>query len=210
MTTIPNAVTNDQLLSAMQQAIEPEPVLFAGKTLDELQDYLYATSPKYNEFGDDAAVINKINILNELVLLHQYHERMVEHYKQHEETEEVAQAWARDAGKVLMLIHALKGVELGNKDPFYTEPSVVTTFMGELTSESLEVVEHFGIEAPALLNKYSCAVEDALIEQVEKNNELRKEIARLKGEPEPELMNTKVANNEMAGKIKDMLKITAK
>ena len=210
MTTIPNAVTNDQLLSAMQQAIEPEPVLFAGKTLDELQDYLYVTSPKYNEFGDDAAVINKINILNELALLHQYHERMVEHYKQHEETEEVAQAWARDAGKVLMLIHALKGVELGNKDPFYTKTSVVTTFMGELTADSLEVVEHFGIEAPALLNKYSCAVEDALIEQVEKNNELRKEIARLKGEPEPELMNTKVANNEMAGKIKDMLKITAK
>lgn len=210
MTTIPNAVTNDQLLNAMQQAIEPEPVLYAGKTLDELQDHLYATSPNYNEFGDDAAVINKINILNELDLLYRYHERMVEHYKQHEETKEVAKAWVRDAVKVLMLVEALKGVYLGNKDPFYTEPAVVTTFMGELTAESLEVVEHFGVEAPALLNKYSCAVEDVLIEQVEKNNELRKEIARLKGEPEPELRNTKVANNKMAGKIKDMLKITAK
>ena len=34
----------------------------------------------------------------------------------------------------------------------------------------LEVLEHFGAEAPALLNNYACAVEDALIEQVGRNS----------------------------------------
>ena len=37
---------------------------------------------------------------------------------------------------------------------------------------SLEVLEHFGAEAPALLNNYACAVEDALIEQVQRGNSM--------------------------------------
>ena len=32
---------------------------------------------------------------------------------------------------------------------------------------SLEILEHFGIEAPNLLNNYCTALEDALIEQVQ-------------------------------------------
>ena len=36
----------------------------------------------------------------------------------------------------------------------------------------MKFFEHFGAEAPALLNQYSCAVEDALIEQVQRGNSL--------------------------------------
>ena len=36
----------------------------------------------------------------------------------------------------------------------------------------MEVLEHFGAEAPALLNQYACAVEDALIEQVQRGQHL--------------------------------------
>jgi len=36
----------------------------------------------------------------------------------------------------------------------------------------LEVLEHFGAEAPALLNNYACAVEDALIEQVQRGQHM--------------------------------------
>ena len=36
----------------------------------------------------------------------------------------------------------------------------------------MEVLEHFGAEAPALLNNYACAVEDALIEQVQRGNSM--------------------------------------
>ena len=39
-------------------------------------------------------------------------------------------------------------------------------YLSGVTDQSLEVLEHFGAEAPALLNQYACAVEDALIEQV--------------------------------------------
>tara|TARA_B100000073_G_scaffold302976_1_gene270742 strand:+ start:87 stop:1022 length:936 start_codon:yes stop_codon:yes gene_type:complete len=40
-------------------------------------------------------------------------------------------------------------------------------YLSQVSDESLEVLQHFGAEAPALLNNYACAVEDALIEQVQ-------------------------------------------
>ena len=47
-----------------------------------------------------------------------------------------------------------------------------TIVVSELSDKTKEVIEHFGLEAPKLLNDYSCAVEDALIEQVKKVREL--------------------------------------
>ena len=41
-------------------------------------------------------------------------------------------------------------------------------YLSQISDSSLEVLEHFGAEAPALLNQYACAVEDALIEQVQR------------------------------------------
>lgn len=48
-------------------------------------------------------------------------------------------------------------------------PSAPDSYLSQISDESLEVLEHFGAEAPALLNQYACAVEDALIEQVQGN-----------------------------------------
>jgi len=45
-------------------------------------------------------------------------------------------------------------------------------YLSGISDASLEVLEHFGAEAPALLNQYSCAVEDALIEQVQRGNSM--------------------------------------
>ena len=45
-----------------------------------------------------------------------------------------------------------------------------------LTDDSIEVVQHFGLQAPDLLNKYSNALEDALIEQVRRVKELQAEL----------------------------------
>lgn len=44
--------------------------------------------------------------------------------------------------------------------------SASDSYLSQVSDTSLEVLEHFGAEAPALLNEYACAVEDALIEQV--------------------------------------------
>ena len=41
-------------------------------------------------------------------------------------------------------------------------------YLSGISDQSLEVLEHFGAEAPHLLNQYACAVEDALIEQVQR------------------------------------------
>jgi len=50
--------------------------------------------------------------------------------------------------------------------------SAPDSYLSQISDTSLEVLEHFGAEAPALLNQYSCAVEDALIEQVQRGNSL--------------------------------------
>ena len=46
-----------------------------------------------------------------------------------------------------------------------------------LSDDSIDVMQHFGLEAPALLNKYSNALEDALIEQVRQVKLLRAQLA---------------------------------
>lgn len=46
------------------------------------------------------------------------------------------------------------------------------SYLSQVSDVSLEVLEHFGSEAPALLNNYACAVEDALIEQVGRNQSM--------------------------------------
>ena len=46
------------------------------------------------------------------------------------------------------------------------------TYLSNISDESLEVLEHFGAEAPHLLNTYACAVEDALIEQVQRGQSM--------------------------------------
>ena len=44
-------------------------------------------------------------------------------------------------------------------------------YLSSISDQSLEVLQHFGAEAPQLLNTYACAVEDALIEQVGRNQQ---------------------------------------
>ena len=52
------------------------------------------------------------------------------------------------------------------------EAQVSDAYLSQISDQSLEVLEHFGAEAPALLNTYACAVEDALIEQVQRGNNI--------------------------------------
>jgi hypothetical protein len=49
-----------------------------------------------------------------------------------------------------------------------TQEAVSDAYLSQISDESLEVLEHFGAEAPVLLNQYACAVEDALVEQVQR------------------------------------------
>ena len=48
------------------------------------------------------------------------------------------------------------------------QAEVRDAYLSQVSDQSLEVLQHFGAEAPALLNQYACAVEDALIEQVQR------------------------------------------
>jgi Mor family transcriptional regulator len=47
------------------------------------------------------------------------------------------------------------------------------SFLDRLSNQSLEVVQHFGAEAPAILNSYACVLEDGLIQQAQQTEEAR-------------------------------------
>ena len=52
-------------------------------------------------------------------------------------------------------------------------------YLANVSQESLEVLNHFGAEAPALLNRYSCVVEDALLKQTQTAADALKQVETL-------------------------------
>jgi hypothetical protein len=46
-------------------------------------------------------------------------------------------------------------------------------YLNGLSNQSLEVIQHFGTEAPVLLNSYACVLEDSLLNQVAQTQEAR-------------------------------------
>ena len=55
----------------------------------------------------------------------------------------------------------------GSQVPESQAPSApADDYLSAISRESLEVLDHFGAEAPAKLNQYSCSVEDALFESL--------------------------------------------
>ena len=55
-------------------------------------------------------------------------------------------------------------------------PEGLDQFFDEL---SMDVLENFGIDGPALLNQYCCALEDALIQVNDERTYLRQHVGRL-------------------------------
>ena len=52
-------------------------------------------------------------------------------------------------------------------------------YLGSVSNESLEVLNHFGAEAPALLNRYACTVEDALLAQAQQSSQALEQLQQL-------------------------------
>ena len=53
-----------------------------------------------------------------------------------------------------------------------SSPASTASSNQALSNVSAEVVEHFGIEAPGILNQYACALEDLLIDQAQRMDAL--------------------------------------
>lgn len=55
-------------------------------------------------------------------------------------------------------------------------------YLQSVSDESLEVLQHFGSEAPALLNRYACVVEDALLAQAEYTAQAMQQLQQIQGQ----------------------------
>ncbi|KAF0653690.1 hypothetical protein L107_08868 [Cyanobium sp. Copco_Reservoir_LC18] len=58
------------------------------------------------------------------------------------------------------------------------------SYLSSISPESLEVIQHFGPEAPVKLNTYACAMEDALLESLERQKALHQELMAAHAERE--------------------------
>jgi len=72
------------------------------------------------------------------------------------------------------LKEALDDVREAKGTPLTELPEVIVT--AELTEATQDVLLSFGLDAAGILNEYCCHVEDALIEQVRRNNELKEKL----------------------------------
>lgn len=52
------------------------------------------------------------------------------------------------------------------------------SYLDNISNESLQVLSHFGPEAPVKLNTYACQVEDALIEALQAQQKLEQLLAK--------------------------------
>ncbi|MGA1730525.1 MAG: hypothetical protein ACO4B5_09870 [Steroidobacteraceae bacterium] len=52
-------------------------------------------------------------------------------------------------------------------------------YLEAVSDESLEVLKHFGTEAPALLNRYACTIEDALLDQARQSTQALEQLQLL-------------------------------
>ncbi|MGB5134449.1 MAG: hypothetical protein WBN89_04670 [Prochlorococcaceae cyanobacterium] len=55
-------------------------------------------------------------------------------------------------------------------------------FLSVISKESLEVLQHFGPEAPHKLNTFACSLEDALLETLQQQTLLRRQVQHLEAE----------------------------
>jgi type II secretory pathway pseudopilin PulG len=56
---------------------------------------------------------------------------------------------------------------------------VSDAYLSQVSDESLEVLQHFGAETPALLNRYSCVLEDSLLNQARQTYETQQQLQQL-------------------------------
>jgi hypothetical protein len=52
-------------------------------------------------------------------------------------------------------------------------------YLDRVSDESIQVLNHFGGEAPALLNRYACTVEDALVSQAQQTAQTLQQLQQL-------------------------------
>jgi hypothetical protein len=158
-----------------------QPHLYAGLTFEQLIPVLNEKLSLGDTYGSDNPLIHKYMAALIINNLKCWKFDVASGYEKDGDIQR-ANSWREDGRMLANVYNALLGVRISEHDAIYKEIPNTDNYLSEISSESLEVLEHFGAEAPALLNKYSTAVEDALIEQVKKNTELCRELAALKGE----------------------------
>lgn len=173
-----------------------------GMTRTELLNHLWGQLNFDGYSQDDALTACKYFAISMLTKFENFHLDVAKILDEDGQTEN-SKGWKEDAAYLAKSREYLAAVRMSEKDEMYSETAPTDDYLTQVSNESLEVLQHFGAEAPKLLNDYSCALEDALIEQVKAATGLKKELAALKGE-EPDLSD-EAARLEMAQQLKAAL-----
>ena len=80
------------------------------------------------------------------------------------------------------------------------------TYLDNISKDSLEVLSHFGPEAPYKLNTYACQLEDALLKALEEQKTLQQQLGFYREQVEtlvPRLKQATEANQAMENILSD-------
>lgn len=110
------------------------------------------------------------------------------------ELEELVEVVETSPPEIKKRFHA--GMQGKKLDRTHEVPDVINTHQ-DLSAHTIDCMKTFGMDAAATLNDYSCSVEDALIQQIEKVREYKEalcniDIMRKEAELENALLNRRL------------------
>ena len=148
---IPNAVSTEDLIKALERAKSPQEVLVNGMSIGQLFEFLEANDINLSQFGDDAPIIDKFRVLIGLDRLKRMHSKVVE-LKRGECDQISASLWESDAEQLDKAMALIRSVDLGPKDLSYSDYEEKDDYLNKISEESLEVLQQFGLVCVAILN----------------------------------------------------------
>jgi len=172
---IPASVSKKDLDKALEKAANK----IDGRTPEELlQEVLVAQLQYLKNFKHDKPVVDKVSALLALDRI----KGVAKQCAAEADDKEAKDFYSERTEFITDIISRVKGLLISDTDPCYfdyVDEARVKTIMSE---KSLDVIDHFGIEAPAKLNEYSIALEDVLIDVTERLVAAKQELAELKAE----------------------------
>lgn len=190
---IPNAVSPEKLKEALEKVANP--IEIDGKTPETVLSELMAAQLKLlGGYENDRIVVDKMLAILSISRIIGMAELMLD------KTEDKEQKKANEAHiKILTdVVARIRAVPVSDNDIMYESYNTEeVSMLSKMSEDSREIVAHFGIETPALLNKYSIALEDALIEQVQKNMETLVKLSKYEPEQVEEIENLKKRTKDL-------------
>ena len=196
---IPNTISQDALQEAYNKACGP--IDINGKEPEAVMaEIIRVQLQLLDDYEDDKIVVDKMSALITLDRMLHTSEQILR-IEEEDGNDDQADFVYKQVLTLKDIMNRLRGIPVQTNDVCWRPYMSTEELTEKMSADSREIFNHFGPETPSLLNKYSCALEDALIEQVGRINVLVQKIKEL----QPDASDEEIDVKKM---IKDMKKLS--